>query len=165
MRAAKIQSNGNYSSGFFEGIENRRAELLGAALIIWRWGRQNAANLETGRPLGGFEKWSEWCRDPLLALACRDPIDRLDRVKSDDPERRWIVDLFEAWETHHGERSIKAADLAEPVRALIDPQRRGRQYAAARVNKLRDTRAGGFVLTRQEPTGKWGAATYALRRT
>ena len=27
------------------------------------------------------------------------------------------------------------------------------------------TRAGGFGLTRQEATGKWGAATYALRRT
>jgi hypothetical protein len=32
------------------------------------------------------------------------------------------------------------------------------------LERLAGTRAGGFVLTRQEPVGKWGAATYALRR-
>jgi hypothetical protein len=30
---------------------------------------------------------------------------------------------------------------------------------------LTGTRAGGFVLTRQEAAGKWGAATYSLVRT
>jgi hypothetical protein len=30
---------------------------------------------------------------------------------------------------------------------------------------LRAPRAGGFILTREEPAEKWGAATYALVRT
>jgi hypothetical protein len=30
---------------------------------------------------------------------------------------------------------------------------------------LTGTRAGGFVMTRQEPAGRWGAATYSLVRT
>ena len=34
----------------------------------------------------------------------------------------------ETWNAHHDELPIKAADLALPVRALIDPQGRGRQY-------------------------------------
>jgi hypothetical protein len=55
--------------------------------------------------------------------------------------------------------------LAEPVRALVDPQGRGRQYVAARLGQLAGTRAGGFVLTREEAAGKWGAATYSLVRT
>ena len=31
--------------------------------------------------------------------------------------------------------------------------------------QLAGTRAGGFVLTRQEAAGKWGKATYSLART
>jgi hypothetical protein len=113
----------------------------------------------------GFEQWAEWCRDPLLALGCRDPVERIDAIKSDDPHRRRIVELFEIWDTHHGDRPIKAADLVGPVQALVDPQGRGRQFVAARLIQLAGTRAGGFVLTRQEPAGKWGAASYALSRT
>jgi hypothetical protein len=66
---------------------------------------------------------------------------------------------------HHGERPVKASALPEPVRVLVDPQERGRQHIAARLVQLKGTRAGGFVLTRQEPAGKWGAATYSLVRT
>ena len=118
-----------FASGLLDEIERRRAELLAAALTIWRWGRQNAADLRHGRPLGSFEQWAEWCRDPLLALGCRDPIDRIDEIKSDDPLRRQIVELFEAWDVHHGQRPVKAAALAEPVRALLDPQGRGRRIS------------------------------------
>jgi putative DNA primase/helicase len=154
-----------FGPGFLNQIESRRAELLSAALTVWRWGRQEAANLKPGRALGSFEQWGEWCRDPLLALGCRDPVERIDSVKADDPHRRQIVGLFEAWHQHHGERPIKAVDLAESLQALVDTQGRGRQFIAARLTQLAGTRAGGFVFSRQEAPGKWGAATYALRRT
>ena len=85
-------------------------------------------------------------------------------MKSDDPHRRQIVELFEAWNLHHGQRPVKAAALAEPVRALLDPHGRGRQHIAARIMQLAGTRAGGYVLTRQEAAGKWGASTYSLLR-
>jgi hypothetical protein len=66
--------------------------------------------------------------------------------------------------------------LAEPARALIDSQGRGRQFVASRLTQMEGTRAGrltqmegtragGFVLTRQPAAGKWGAATYALAQT
>jgi hypothetical protein len=154
-----------FESGFLRKIEGCRGELLSAALTIWRFGRQNAARIGRGRPLGSFEDWTEWCRDPLLALGCRDPIERIDRIKADDPHRGQTVELFKTWDAHHGERPITAADLAGPVRALVDPQGRSRQHVEARLRGLTGTRAGGFVLTRQAPAGKWGAATYALRRT
>jgi hypothetical protein len=154
-----------FSSALLDDVEARRAELLSAALTVWRWGRQNAADLEPGRPLGSFERWSEWCRDPLLALGCRDPVERIEAIKSDDPHRRRIVELFETWDAQHADRPTTAANLAEPVRALVDPQGRGRQFVAARLVQLTGTRVGGFVLTREEPAGKWGAATYSLART
>ena len=93
----------SFGSDYLAKIELRRAELLAAALTIWRWGRQNSPNLVPGRPLGSFEQWAEWCRDPLLALGCRDPVERMDEIKSDDPHRRQIVELFAAWAAHHGD--------------------------------------------------------------
>jgi len=79
--------------------------------------------------------------------------------------RRQIVELFDAWHVHQGERPVKASALPEPVRVLVDPQGRGRQHIAARRAQLTGTRAGGFVLTRQEAAGKWGVATYSFVRT
>jgi hypothetical protein len=155
----------SFKSGLLDNVEDRRAELLSAALTVWRWGRQNGADLKPGRSLGSFEEWGEWCRDPLLALGCRDPVERIEAVKADDPHRRRIVDLFQTWQGHHADLPTKVADLAEPVRSLVDPQGRGRQFVAARLVQLTGTRAGGCVLTREEPLGKWGAATYSLVRT
>jgi hypothetical protein len=57
---------------------------------------------------------------------------------------------------------MKANDLAEPVKAIADPQGRGRQYLVTFLSRLSGTHAAGFVLSRQQPAGKWTAATYAL---
>jgi len=128
-------------------IEGNRAELLGAALTIWR-------------PLGSFEQCIEWCLRPLIALGCCDPIERIERVKADDPSRRQIVELFEYWNRCHGGHSMKVAELAASVRAIIDPQRREHRIAA-RLTQLVGTRAGGFVMTRH-PAGPGGVPVYTL---
>jgi hypothetical protein len=60
---------------------------------------------------------------------------------------------------------MKANQLADTVKAIIDPQGRGRQYLATFLSGLAGTHAAGFVLTRQEPAGKWAAATYMLAET
>jgi hypothetical protein len=143
----------------------RRTALLGAALTIWRWGQQNVADLTRGLPLGSFETWAEWVRDPLLTLGCQDPVERVRAAKANDPRRRRTAELFATWWEHHGNQPVTAAELAEPARALIDSQGRGRQFVASRLTQMEGTRAGGFVLTRQPAAGKWGAATYALAQT
>jgi hypothetical protein len=154
----------DFAPGFLEIIEARRAELLSAALTIWRYGRQHGYELKKGRPLGSFEDWCAWVRDPLLTLGCRDPVERVEVVKARDPNRQQIAELFRTWNECHGEAPVKAAGLAERVRRHIDPQDRGRQYVASRLGSLAGTRAAGFVLTGQEAVGEWGATTYALRR-
>ena len=151
-----------FASGFLIDIERRRAELLAAVLTIWRWGRQNAARLTRGKPLGSYEMWAEWCRDPLLNLGCQDPVERVGALKANDPHRQRIGELFRTWWQHHGADIMKANDLAEPVKAIADPQGRGRQYLATFLSRLSGTHAAGFVLSRQQPAGKWTAATYAL---
>ena len=153
-----------FPTGFLDQVEQRRAELLTAALTIWRFGRQNATQLPRGKPLGSFETWAEWCRDPLLALGCRDPVERIEALKANDPRRQRIAELFQVWWERHRATPVKANQLAEPVKAIADPQGRGRQYLATFLSGLAGTHAAGFVLTRQEPVGKWAAATYALTK-
>ena len=151
-----------FGSGFLDQIDRQRAELLVACLTIWRWGRQNATLLPRGKALGSFETWTQWCRDPLLALGCRDPVERIQVLKANDPRRQRIAELFQVWWEHHGATPVKVSELVEPVKTVADPQGRGRQYLATFIAGLAGTRAAGFVLTRQEPAGKWTAATYAL---
>ena len=125
-----------FPAGFLDQVEQRRAELLTAALTIWRWGRQNATGLTRGKPLGSFETWAEWCRDPFVTLGCCDPVERIESLKANDPRRQRIADLFRTWWEHHGALPTKASDLAEPVKAIADPQGRGRQYLATFLSVL-----------------------------
>ena len=83
-------------------------------------------------------------------------------LKANDPRRQRIAELYRTWWENHGPAPTKASDLAEPVKAIADPQGRGRQYLATFLAGLAGTRTAGFVLNRQEPAGKWTAATYAL---
>jgi hypothetical protein len=153
-----------FGSGFLDQIERRRDELLLACVTILRWGRQNGTQLPRGKPLGSFEVWGEWCRDPLLALGCRDPVERIETLKANDPHRQRIAELFQTWWEYHGATPLKVNQLAEPVKVVADPQGRGRQYLATFIAGLADTHAAGFLLSRQEAAGKWTAATYALTK-
>src|SRR5262249_54238751 len=155
----------NFAPDFLGEIERRRTELLSAALTIWRYGRQNNTHLRRGRSLGSFEQWCEWVRDPLLTLGCRDPVERIEQIKAQDPQRQQVAEIFQTWNRCHANAPVRPADLAEPVLRVIDPQGRGRQYVASRLGALVNTRSGGFVMTRQDSAGTWGVATYALSCT
>jgi hypothetical protein len=154
-----------FHGNLLEEIKADRAELLTAALTIWRWGRQSAASLTRGQPLGSFEQWTQWVRDPLLNLGCVDPVARIAEAKASDPNRRRIAELINAWHDHHGERPMKASELAEDVRDIADPQGRGRQWLASYLDRLNGTRMAGFVLTAQRGAGRWSTTTYQLTRT
>jgi hypothetical protein len=108
--------------------------------------------------------WTEWCRDPLLALGCSDPVERIEKVKAGDPRRQQIIELFKTWSECHGSDAMTVADLDERVKKIADPHQRGRQFLAKFFGGLSGTRAAGFVLTRQAAAGKWGASTYALHK-
>lgn len=145
-------------------VIRRRTEYLVAVLTIWRWGRQRN-NLNPGRALGSFEHWCSWVRDPLLALGCHDPAERVSEAKERDNRRQTIAEFFSLWWDRHGDRATAIRDLDDGVCHIIDPQGRGRQYLSSQLEKLTGTRMAGFVLSRQPAAGKWGAATYALTKT
>jgi hypothetical protein len=145
-------------------VTTRRKELLAALLTIWRWGRVTP-DIDTGLPLGSFEQWCRWVRDPLLALDCRDPVERVNEAKERDGRRQAMADLFAIWWERHGDCPTAERDLHDAVRQVLDPQARGRQFRASQLEKLAGARVAGFILTRQAPAGKWGATTYALKGT
>jgi hypothetical protein len=146
-------------------VTARRAELLAALLTIWRWGRIAATDIAAGLPLGSFEQWCRWVRDPLLALGCQDPAERVSEAKERDGRRQATADLFATWWLKHENRPTTVRELHEEVKQALDPQGRGRQYLASQLEKLAGTRMAGFVLTRQAPAGRWGVATYSLKKT
>ena len=141
----------------------RRSELLVAVLTIWRWGRKSS-DIEPGRPLGSFERWCQWVRDPLLALGCQDPTDRVSEAKQRDSRRRETVELFEVWWDKHRDKPVTASNLHDDVKRVADPQGRGRQFLTSRLEKLAGTRLAGFIFSRQDAPGKWSPATYKLER-
>jgi hypothetical protein len=145
-------------------VTRRRAELLAALLTIWRWGRI-AMNIKPGIALGSFAQWCMWVRDPLLALGCQDPVERVSEAKQRDGHRQTVADLFAIWWDKHQDHPVALRELHDDVKQALDPQGRGRQYVSSQAEKLAGTRMAGFVFTRQGPVGRWGAATYALKRT
>jgi hypothetical protein len=152
----------------FDPVERalqQRPELLGAVGTIWRWGRQRAGALPAGAPLGSFAEWCRQVRDPLLALGIRDPVERIAEIKAADPRRIAVAELFAAWEEHHRDHPVRAADLAEPVRSALDPKGLGRQYLVRRLRELVGTRYAGRVLVAIRSGGRWSAAKYRLEQT
>ena len=154
-----------FVDGFLGGIQASRGDLLRAALTIWRWGRLSSPALKSGKPMGSFPQWARWCRDPLLALGCADPADRIAATKAQDPRRAALGELFTAWWKHHEAAGIAVSDLHDDVRALADPANRGRQYVAARIRNLAGTRLGGFVLSHHPMESAWAADRYSLSQT
>jgi hypothetical protein len=142
----------------------RRAELLASLLTIWRWGRQAGETLKPGRALGSFGQWGRWVRDPLLALCCQDPAERIGEAKTRDQRRVRVAELFSVWWDKHRDYAMQAKDLHEEVRALLDPQNRGRQFQAAELGRMDGTRIAGLVMTRVKSTARWSVATYALQK-
>ena len=153
-----------FAGDFLADIRRQRGELLTAVLTIWRWGRQAKLTRKGAKPLGGFEQWTAWVRDPLLALGCHDPVARVAELKTSDPYRQATVDIFETWWEHHEDKSVKASELADEVQALLIPDpKRTRQSVAARVAKLAGTRIAGFHLTsNKDDKGRWTPLSYQL---
>jgi hypothetical protein len=147
-----------FKPGFLDTVHEERAALLTHVLTIWRWGRQNASLLAHGKPLGSYEEWAQWCRDPLTNLGAKDPVDRLAAIKAADPKRKRILGVLEAWHAAHKSDLVLAKELDQTVIEVIDEKagvRDGkfhynRQFVAGWLQP--GTRLGGYVLT-TEPSG------------
>ena len=152
----------SFSGDLLADVQARRAELLAAALTIWRWAQVTKGKLARGTTLGGYTEWCVWVRDALLTLGMADPVARIADIKAQDVRRQDTALLFETWQAKHGCKPVTAATLHEDVRTTIDPQNRGLRFVVAKLAKLENTQLAGLRLTRCKSAGKWSAATYAV---
>ena len=157
---------------FLDDVFANRDLLLSDCLTIWDWGRRN--ELPSGKALGSYETWAEWCRDPLLALGCRDPVDRIAEIKAADPRRRALLAVFETWREKHGDASLTAKDLDPMVIELIDHRASRKADGSFQYNRQRvahflavhaGTRLGGYFLEQTtDDTLSRPLAYYKLQR-
>ena len=158
---AKMESpeQREFDPGFLENVLANRAQLLSDTLTIWRWGRQ--ADLKRGKSLGNYETWAQWCRDPLLALDCRDPVDRLDDIKAADPQRQALVQFFDIWWVVHADKLVKVGDVGDEINEHADEKATRKGDGTLVYNKQRvrhylerhaGTRVGGYTFERIEDT-------------
>jgi hypothetical protein len=152
---------------FLEQVRADRNRLLSDVLTVWRWGRQN--DLKRGLPLGNYEEWARHCRDPLLALGCRDPVERIAEIKAADPRRAKLVAIFDKWRERHKGEEVKANDLHDDVLELIDERaaknkdgglKYNRNYVASFLFKRAGTRVGGYALLLRRDTTHTRPANY-----
>ena len=154
--------NREFDPGFLNSIKGRRVELLSAALTILRWGRQQAATLKRGIPMGSFEQWAEWVRDPLIELGCQDPALGIRNAKASDPARQEIAEMFTIWNREHGEEAVKAADLNEEILKILNPHKQKTQFVTHTLQRMNGMRHAGFVLKEARRGGRWSKARFIL---
>ncbi len=162
-----------FKAGFLDSVFDRRSDLLTACLTIWRWGRQN--EIQHGKPLGNYEVWGEWCRDPLLALGCADPVERIIQIKATDPKRLQVQGVYEMWWVIHKGEEVRASEIGDEVKRLIDPNattgedgklKASRQRIAGWLGKHIGTRVGGYWLEEiKDEAGYRATTTYRLMRS
>ena len=163
-----------FAPGFLDSVLASRSSLLSDALTIWRWGRQTV--LKAGKPLGSYEVWAQWCRDPLLMLGARDPVDRIAEIKAGDPRRRAAIEFFDVWWAIHADTVVKSTEVAPEVSAHIDDKpvkkddgsfQYSRQKIAKFLKGYAGTRLGGYAfikLADASPNKRAPAAHYKLQR-
>jgi hypothetical protein len=83
-------------------FHRKRVELVTAGLTLMRAYLVGGEKSSVFRPWGRFEKWSQFCREPLMWLGLTDPCDSYNLIAQDDPERQEHMQMMAAWEATFG---------------------------------------------------------------
>jgi putative DNA primase/helicase len=134
-----------FQAGFLDTITANRAAILSDLVTIWRWGRQQP-DLPHGLPCGSFDQWAQWVRDALIALRCKDVVNRHSDLKQRDPERQIIGDVFDKWWEKHQDNKMLADKIDDEIKKLIDPENEkpSRHKIANFLTGLDGTQQDGF---------------------
>jgi hypothetical protein len=104
----------------------KRPELVVDALTIARafW---LAGCPQSEPPIGSFEDWSRWVRDPLIWLGRADPATAMERVRHDDPVLIELGAVIAQWRQVIGDERVTGRELIttaaqEIVGSLAHPE-------------------------------------------
>jgi hypothetical protein len=93
-------------------LKRERARYVATALTALRAFVVAGAPEQT-KPLGSFEEWSRLVRDALIWLGEPDPVDTMERVREQDPQRAALAAVLEQWNAIVGTKRASAKELID----------------------------------------------------
>lgn len=138
-------------------IASHRAEYVGYALTIIQAFLRHGQRDETLTPIGSYDEWSRFCREPLIWLDEPDPASSLIKQVKDNTDNEALGVFLKLWRDLYGDESMmvrevmadgpKKAKLLEIIHELpvterdaINPHKLGhylKDHRGVRVNGLR----------------------------
>jgi hypothetical protein len=98
-------------------ILQQRGKYVSAALTIIRaWIAAGRPHMEC-KPLAGFGTWSDLCRQPLLWLECKDPVDSILKAIAEDPDRDTLGRLLKAWHVCFGNKATMVREVLSTIQS------------------------------------------------
>lgn len=91
----------------------QRVDLVISALVIMRAFFLAGAPCEIA-PLGSFDEWSRWVRDPLIWLGEADPVSTIEATRAEDPRLAALVAVAVQWHRvteKHGPARVSVREL------------------------------------------------------
>ena len=108
-------------------VQAMRGQLVSAALTVIRAWIATGRPMTECKPLVGFNDWSDFCRQPLLWLGCKDPVASVFEALAEDPDRETLGSLQAAWRNAFGSKptmvreAVAKSDFDGELReALLD---------------------------------------------
>jgi hypothetical protein len=97
-----------------------RNRYVGLALTLIRAWISAGSPHTACRPLAGFDRWSELCRQPLLWLGLADPSASLFEAIEHDPSREVLGRFLEAWVALFGTRPAMIRDVVSKAGSVYE---------------------------------------------
>ena len=139
-------------------LKRERPKYVAACLTILRAYIVAGAPEQT-RPLGSFEGWSRLVRDALVWLGEPDPVQTIERTRTEDPQREALAVVLAQWRALLGLQRVsvkgvidKATDFDPPGNG-VDLNRRRFLHPEFREALLGVAGDGGNISGRR--LGKW----------
>lgn len=92
-------------------LHKQRGEYVSYALTIIRaWINAGSPKADCD-PVGGYTRWSDLCRQPLLWLGLPDPVQSLFNMIVDDPDRELLGRVLKIWHEKYGNTPTKISNV------------------------------------------------------
>ena len=102
-------------------LQKERSRYVSLALIIVRAWLSASSPITPCKPLGSFDQWSNWVRQPLMWLGMEDPAQPIFEQMAQDPDREILGHLLTLWRSLFGSSATKCREVISKAEGL-DPR-------------------------------------------
>ena len=99
-----------FENDFVDYMCQHRADIVNAALTILHAYSLAGMSDQNITPMGSFESWSKWVRNPLVWLGAADPYQTRVHIRESDPATNDMVTFFRYWRMAFQDEAITVKD-------------------------------------------------------